>query len=159
MYAIKSKKCFLYSSCGIKCLTSAQNKSVSAFVSGLDAGQIYQTWPLMGQNYFPNDSLVSDLFSLKLFETPSLVQFLHRNVAYIMMALFSLILFIIFNNNNLACLRKSAIYVFLFLFLQFFLGILTIIFGAQIFLASLHQLGSIILLTSTLILVFNSSRN
>jgi cytochrome c oxidase assembly protein subunit 15 len=76
-----------------------------------------------------------------------------------MMALFSLILFIIFNNNNLACLRKSAIYVFLFLFLQFFLGILTIIFGAQIFLASLHQLGSIILLTSTLILVFNSSRN
>ena len=133
--------------------------SLGAFVSGLDAGQIYQTWPLMGQNYFPNDSLVSDLFSLKLFETPSLVQFLHRNVAYIMMALFSLILFIIFNNNNLACLRKSAIYVFLFLFLQFFLGILTIIFGAQIFLASLHQLGSIILLTSTLILVFNSSRN
>ena len=70
--------------------------SLGAFVSGLDAGQIYQTWPLMGQNYFPNDSLVSDLFSLKLFETPSLVQFLHRNVAYIMMALFSLILFIIF---------------------------------------------------------------
>ena len=26
-----------------------------AFVSGLDAGTIYQTWPLMGQSYFPND--------------------------------------------------------------------------------------------------------
>ena len=26
-----------------------------AFVSGLDAGKIYQTWPLMGHTYFPND--------------------------------------------------------------------------------------------------------
>ena len=28
---------------------------LGAFVSGLDAGKIYQTWPLMGSNYFPND--------------------------------------------------------------------------------------------------------
>jgi cytochrome c oxidase assembly protein subunit 15 len=76
-----------------------------------------------------------------------------------MMALFLFILFIIFNNDDLIYLRKSAIFVFLFLLLQFFLGILTIIFGAQIFLASLHQLGSIILLTTTLILVFKNSRN
>ena len=132
---------------------------IGAFVSGLDAGQIYQTWPLMHQSYFPDDSLFGDLFSLKLFETPSLVQFVHRNVAYIMMALFLVILFIIFNNDDLLYLRKSAIFVFLFLLLQFFLGILTIIFGAQIFIASLHQLGSIILLTATLILVFKNSRN
>ena len=26
-----------------------------AFVSGLDAGRIYQTWPLMGYYFFPND--------------------------------------------------------------------------------------------------------
>ena len=26
-----------------------------AFVSGLDAGKIYQTWPLMNESYFPND--------------------------------------------------------------------------------------------------------
>ena len=132
--------------------------SLGAFVSGLDAGQIYRTWPLMNQSYFPDDSLFGDLFSLKLFETPSLVQFVHRNVAYIMMALFLFILFIIFNNDDLIYLRKSAIFVFLFLLLQFFLGILTIIFGAQILLASLHQLGSIILLTATLILVFKNSK-
>ena len=28
---------------------------IGAFVSGLDAGKIYQTWPLMNDNYFPND--------------------------------------------------------------------------------------------------------
>ena len=30
--------------------------SMGALVSGLNAGQIYQTWPLMNQNYFPDDS-------------------------------------------------------------------------------------------------------
>ena len=132
--------------------------SLGAFVSGLDAGQIYQTWPLMNQGYFPNDSTFADLFSLKVFETPSLVQFIHRNLAYIMFVFFLVILFIVFKNNDLAYLRKSAILVFLLLLIQIILGILTIIFGAQIFLASMHQLGSIILLTATLILVFKNSR-
>ena len=57
--------------------------SVGAFVSGLDAGQIYQTWPLMNQNYFPDDSNLKDLFSFKAFEVPSIVQFIHRNIAYL----------------------------------------------------------------------------
>ena len=132
--------------------------SLGAFVSGLDAGQIYQSWPLMNRSYFPDDSMFSDLFSLKVFETPSLVQFIHRNVAYIMLMFFLVILFIVFKNDDLVYLRKSAILVFLFLLLQLFLGILSIIFGAQIFFASMHQLGSIILLTATLILVFKNSR-
>jgi len=132
--------------------------SLGAFVSGLDAGQIYQSWPLMNRSYFPDDSMFSDLFSLKVFETPSLVQFIHRNVAYIMLVFFLVILFIVFKNDDLTYLRKSSISVFLFLLLQLFLGILTIIFGAQILFASMHQLGSIVLLTATLILVFKNSR-
>ena len=132
--------------------------SLGAFVSGLDAGQIYQSWPLMNQNYFPDDSMFGDLFSLKVFETPSLAQFIHRNVAYIMLVFFLVILFIVFKNDDLTYLRKSTILVFLFLLLQFFLGILTIIFGAQIFFASMHQLCSIVLLAATLILVFKNSR-
>jgi cytochrome c oxidase assembly protein subunit 15 len=132
--------------------------SLGAFVSGLDAGQIYQTWPLMNHGYFPDDSIFTDLFSLKVFETPSLVQFIHRNLAYIMFLFFLVILHIVFKNDDLAYLRKSSILVFLFLLLQIFLGILTIIFGAQIFFASMHQLGSIVLLAATIILVFNNSR-
>jgi len=132
--------------------------SLGAFVSGLDAGQIYQSWPLMNQSYFPDDSMFSDLLSLKVFETPSLVQFIHRNVAYLMLVFFLVILFIVFKNNDLAYLRKSVILVFLLLLLQIFLGILTIIFGAQIFFASMHQIGSVILLTATLILVYKNSR-
>ena len=28
---------------------------VGAFVSGMDAGKVYNTWPLMGSSFFPDD--------------------------------------------------------------------------------------------------------
>ena len=34
---------------------------LGAFVSGLDAGRIYQTWPLMGHSYIPNDLILKNL--------------------------------------------------------------------------------------------------
>ena len=132
--------------------------SLGAFVSGLDAGQIYQTWPLMNQSYFPDDSNLNDLFSIKAFETPSLVQFMHRNMAYLSILLFVLIATIIYRNNDFIYLRKITVMIFIFLFLQIFLGILTILSGAQIILASMHQIGSIFLITTSLILVFKNSR-
>jgi len=131
---------------------------MGAFVSGLDAGQIYQTWPLMNQSYFPDDSNIKDLFSMNALETPSIVQFIHRNIAYFIILLFSLIATTIYRNKDFVYLRSTVLLVFVFLFLQTFLGILTVLSGAQIILASMHQIGSILLITSSLILVFKNSR-
>ena len=131
---------------------------MGAFVSGLDAGQIYQTWPLMSQSYFPNDSNIKDLFSINALETPSIVQFIHRNIAYFIILLFSFIATIIYRNKDFVYLRSAVLLVFVFLFLQTFLGILTVLSGAQIILASMHQIGSILLITTSLILVFKNSR-
>ena len=132
--------------------------TIGAFVSGLDAGQIYQSWPLMNQGYFPDDSNLRDLFSMKVFETPSLMQFIHRNIAYFIILLFSFIAIIIYRNEDFIYLRSTTLLVFIFLFLQTFLGILTVLSGAQIILASMHQIGSILLITTSLILVFKNSR-
>ena len=52
---------------------------LGAFVSGMDAGKIYNTWPLMGESYFPNDNDIKDIFTFSSFNEPSLVQFMHRN--------------------------------------------------------------------------------
>ena len=131
---------------------------MGAFVSGLDAGQIYQTWPLMSQSYFPNDSNIKDLFSINALETPSIVQFIHRNIAYFIILLFSFIATIIYRNKDFVYLRSAVLLVFVFLFLQTFLGILTVLSGAQIILASMHQIGSILLIATSLILVFKNSR-
>ena len=132
--------------------------SIGAFVSGLDAGQVYRSWPLMNQSYFPDDSNYGDIFSMKIFETPSIVQFLHRNIAYFIIILFGYILRIIYKNKDFIHLRNTAKLILIFLLLQTFLGILTVLSGAQIFLASMHQIGSILLSTTSLILVFKNSR-
>jgi len=131
---------------------------MGAFVSGLDAGQIYQSWPLMNHSYFPDDSDLKDLFSMEVFEMPSIVQFIHRNVAYFIILLFGFIATIIFRDEDFFYLRKITLMIFIFLFLQTFLGILTVLSGAQIIFASMHQIGSIFLITSSLILVFKNSR-
>jgi len=132
--------------------------TIGAFVSGLDAGQIYQSWPLMNQSYFPNDSNLKDLFSLNSFESPSLVQFMHRNIAYFLFLLFLIIGTITFKYSDFVYLRKTTLLVFVSLFLQIILGILTVLSGAHIILASMHQIGSILLITTSLILVFKNSR-
>ena len=131
---------------------------VGALVSGLDAGKIYQSWPLMNQSYFPDDSNLRDLFSLKALETPSILQFIHRNVAYFIILLFSFIAIIIYRYKDFTYLRNITHLIFIFLFLQTFLGILTVLSGSRIILASMHQIGAILLVTTSLILVFKNSR-
>ena len=131
---------------------------LGAFVSGLDAGQIYNTWPLMNNGYFPDDSSLKDLLSIQAFETPSIVQFIHRNIAYLIIFLFIFIFVIIYKNNDFIYLRNTALLILLFLSLQTILGILTVLSGAHIVLASMHQIGSIFLIITSLVLVFKNSR-
>ena len=39
--------------------------TLGAFVSGLDAGEIYQTWPLMNNNYLPDDTDFKTIYIIK----------------------------------------------------------------------------------------------
>ncbi len=126
---------------------------IGAFVSGMDAGQIYNSWPLMGNNYFPNDNEISNLFKLNAFNDPSLVQFIHRNLAYLIF-IFYLIIFSKVYLNNLNILKNSINVIGVFLILQIVLGILTILYGAQIYIASMHQITSIFLVSSCIYLLF-----
>ena len=124
----------------------------------MDAGLIYQSWPLMNGSFFPDDSNIKDLFSLNSFEAPSIVQFIHRNIAYFIFVFLLFILIKVFKNNDFMYLRKTILLVFFVLLLQIFLGIITVLSGAQIFIASMHQMGSIFLVSVSLILIFKNSK-
>ena len=130
---------------------------VGAFVSGMDAGTIYNTWPLMGTSYFPNDSKVIELFSLNSFNDPSLVQFIHRNLAYLILFYYTFLVFKIYK-NKFSELYIAIKVVGLFLLVQIVLGIFTILFGAQIFVASMHQISSIFLVSSSVYLLYLNSK-
>ena len=126
---------------------------LGAFVSGLDAGRIYQTWPLMGENYFPNDFDIDKFQKIFDFNNHSLVQFYHRNLAYIIVfyAIFLSIFIYLKKVNNLY--KPLQIFLF-FLILQAILGILTLITGLNIYLASVHQFTSVLLILSAINLYY-----
>ena len=127
--------------------------SIGAFVSGMDAGKIYNTWPMMGNNYFPDDNKISNLFEFSVFNDPSLVQFLHRNLAYLILIFYFFIFFKIYL-NNLNRLYGPIKLIGLFLLLQVLLGIFTLLNGAQIYLASMHQISSIFLVSSCIYFLY-----
>ena len=129
---------------------------IGAFVSGMDAGQIYNSWPLMGSSYFPDDNKIINIFKLSSFSEPSLVQFMHRNLAYLILLFYFFIVYKIYKEklNNLLLPIKL---VGTFLFIQILLGILTLIYGAQIYFASAHQLTSIFLVSSSVYLLYLNS--
>ena len=126
-----------------------------AFVSGLDAGKIYQTWPLMNESYFPDDISLNSLLNLN---QPSVVQFFHRNIAYLIFFL-SLCL-----GFNIFIKKKEILYgVFLFFFsiiiIQVVLGISVLISGVNLYFASMHQISSIFLIVAALKLYHSSIRS
>jgi len=131
---------------------------IGAFVSGMDAGKIYNSWPLMDGSYFPDDSQIQNLIKFTVFTDPSLVQFIHRNLAYIIFLFFLFIFFQIYKNK----IKKLYFITFLlgiFLTIQIFLGILTLIYGAHIYLASMHQISSIFLVSSSVYFLYLNSKN
>ena len=124
----------------------------------MDAGKIYNSWPLMGNSYFPNDNSFMNLFKLSAFSDPSLVQFIHRNLAYLI-GIFYLFMFYNIYKNKLYDLYKSINLLGFLIILQIILGILTVLYGAQILIASMHQISSIFLVSfSVYFLYLNSNQ-
>jgi len=131
---------------------------IGAFVSGMDAGKIYNSWPMMGSNFFPDDSKYSEFLSLKVFDNPSIVQFLHRLLAYLIVINYLYLLILSLKERNKIVLKPVLIIGIILLF-QVGLGIVTILSGVKIVYASLHQINSIFMILSTLYFLYISKYN
>ena len=126
---------------------------LGAFVSGLDAGKIYQTWPLMNLTFFPSDVEIFNVSDFLNFNNHSLVQFYHRNIAYLL-TFYILVLGFFILNKKIYNLYKPFLYLFIFLIIQIFLGIFTLISGLNIYIASAHQICSLLLMLSVINLYY-----
>jgi len=126
---------------------------IGAFVSGMDAGTVYNSWPLMGSSYFPDDSNFIEFLDITFFNNPSIVQFIHRNLAYVIVIVYIYLLIFVFKEKN-KIFRKPFLIIGISLFLQVVLGVLTILSGVKIIYASLHQINSILIIFSTLYFLY-----
>jgi cytochrome c oxidase assembly protein subunit 15 len=129
---------------------------LGAFLAGMDGGLIYNSWPDMNGNFLPNDINNIDLFLYSSLDNPSVVQFYHRITAYL---LFISLLFLNYYTYRTKIDFKPVLILNIAIFVQIVLGIVTLITGVKITYASLHQLGSVFVLTSFLYIKYKNTIN
>lgn len=120
------------------------------FVAGLDAGFIHNHWPLMSDGQFFHESILVEKNSwlLRFTEGKSGVQFVHRTIAYVVVALI-LFLFYKSKKHTLSKEQKNGLNALVFLvFLQFILGILTLLYSVPMWLGVTHQAMAFFLLAT-----------
>lgn len=144
-----------------------------AFVAGLDAGLLYNEFPLMGGRLAPpQDELFSkayakapdgsDLWWRNIFENPTTVQFDHRCLAITTYTATAALYAMTRNPAMRAALpplaRRMMVAAFGMANVQVLLGIGTLLYLVPIPLAAAHQAGSVMLLTTMVQLLVSLRR-
>jgi cytochrome c oxidase assembly protein subunit 15 len=125
-----------------------------AFVAGLHAGKMHNTFPLMSGQLFPSGGWYAENGIANIFDNPELVQFIHRFFAFALVAM-AVLLYRLAGSLPLERVQRTALRWFYgALTLQFILGVLTILYQAPIVLASVHQVGAFFLFASMIYVLF-----
>jgi heme a synthase len=119
---------------------------LGALVAGLDAGLVYNTWPLIDGAFVPDPAHLWFLHPAwrNLFENPLTVQFFHRMLAY------AIWLAVMLHANDAWRTRRESRGAFILagaVTLQAALGIVTLLNQAPIPLALAHQIMAILVFT------------
>jgi len=120
------------------------------FVAGLNAGLIHNHWPMMSEGQFIHESVFLEKpnWFLSFTEGKSGVQFVHRTMAYVVVGM---ILFLFFKSRKytLSQPQKNGLNALvLIVFLQFTLGVFTLLYAVPLWLGLTHQVVAFFLLTA-----------
>ena len=129
--------------------------ALGALVAGIDAGRGYNDWPLMNGNWIPDDLLDYKPFITNFFENPGLVQFNHRLTAYILFVVVCIVWWIN-RRSPYSKIRIATNYLMIIVFVQMFIGVATVLYGAPLPLASLHQFTAILFILAFINLFFKT---
>lgn len=117
---------------------------LGALVAGLDAGLIYNTWPDMNGDIYPENAFYHSPWWINFFENQGLVQFDHRIGAYIVAGFAALIYARGIKLSGYA--KVSAKTIAILTAFQVFLGIATLLLVAPLWLSAIHQVMAAALL-------------
>jgi len=121
-----------------------------AFVAGLDAGFIHNHWPLMSDGKLIHETVYIEQqpFIKNFIEGKSGVQFVHRYLAYIVVGFIALIWFRTRKIQRTSLQEKGLQTLLALVFLQFVLGVLTLVYAVPLWLGVAHQIGAFFLLAA-----------
>jgi len=124
-----------------------------AFVAGLRAGFVHNTWPLMDGEFMAEAALSLDPAWLNFIEGKSGVQFVHRTLALLILAFGGQLAF---KFRQTPLFQKVMLPVVVVLTAQVVLGIVALLAHVPIWLGVLHQVVALILLLSVVRMLFYS---
>lgn len=126
------------------------------FVAGLDAGKVYNTFPLMGGQVVPPGYLTADAGWLNAFENPIAAQFHHRVLALSTATLLLVLAAVARRTPVSAPLRRATDATGFVVLLQLALGITTLLLSVPIALGVLHQVTGLAVLTGMLVATYRA---
>ena len=111
---------------------------------GIDAGRTYNDWPLMAGAFTPPYPFELTPIWRNFFENAGLVQFIHRMAGYLLFV-FGIVVWLRARRSPNADTRFRFNAVLAMLVVQMVLGIVTVLYMAQLHIALTHQLGAVVL--------------
>jgi cytochrome c oxidase assembly protein subunit 15 len=117
-----------------------------AYVAGLDAGFAYNSWPKMGDEWFPSATPMMHPLVLNLVDNPIVVQFVHRWLAWAVAATVVLLADAAWRKGH----HRHAAALAIAVGFQISLGISTLLSGVRIPIAAAHQGMAVLLLAAVL---------
>jgi heme a synthase len=118
-----------------------------AFVAGLDAGLVYNSFPKFADRWIPSDILAFSPAIKNFTENPTTVQFDHRVLGTTTLTLITTMWFLSKKSKLPSRAQKAVVAVTLMGWIQVILGISTLLTYVPVPLAASHQSGSLALLS------------
>jgi cytochrome c oxidase assembly protein subunit 15 len=117
-----------------------------AFVAGLDAGMVYNSFPTMDGHWFPPETAQHQPVWRAFFEEPATVQWTHRVLAMLFLVK---VIFLLRRGVSLSPppgLKRGLVAVAAMAVLQVLLGIAALLTQVNIVLATAHQAGALVMI-------------
>jgi heme a synthase len=116
----------------------------------LNAGLIHNHWPMMSDGQFFHESIIleKDTWFQRFTEGKSGVQFVHRTMAYVVVGL---ILLLAFKSHKFELTKGQKLGInalVIIVFIQFSLGVFTLLYSVPLWLGLTHQVVAFFLLTA-----------
>ncbi|XP_040848260.1 cytochrome c oxidase assembly protein COX15 homolog isoform X4 [Ochotona curzoniae] len=124
--------------------------TAGAFVAGLDAGLVYNSFPKMGDSWIPEDLFTFSPILRNVFENPTMVQFDHRVLGITSVTAITVLYFLSRRVPLPRRTRMAAVTLLALAYTQVGLGISTLLMYVPTALAATHQSGSLALLSGAL---------
>jgi len=126
-----------------------------AFTAGLDAGHVANSWPLMNGRFLSDQATAYTGTWLDFTEHKEGVQFIHRNLAWVVAVVF---IGFAYRHRSSAMLGAAPRWLFAAVAVQFVLGVLTLVYQVPVVLGVLHQFGALLLLSAVLYTMHRTGR-